>query len=545
MTGGSVEHVSSYDVLVDGQDLAQEHKDRIKEIRVANYLRLPDVCTLHITYPRGEGIDSMPFGVGKELEVRLGARQALAPVTLFQGQAVTVECEFGAGGCSALVRAYDRAHLLHRSRAARTFQNQTASDIVAKVVRDAGLTPKCDASGEPHDFIQQDNETDWDFMWRLADRIGFEVVAKGTVVHFRRPAAEAVTELEWPKTLRSFSPRVTAVQQVKEVTLLAHDPKTKQPIEVRAASPNQIAQIGVDRASVAGAFDGATVHVATEPVKSRAEGLALVQALLDKLANGYIAAHGIAPGNTKIRAGTQVRVSGVGQKFSGTYRVASCTHVLRGDGYETHFANSPSETILGALSASGGGSPSFGAQLVLGLVTNNDDPDGMGRVRVRYPALGADVEGTWARIATASAGNERGLLMLPVVGEEVLVGFEHGDTTRPYVLGSLFNGRDAPGDLLLQGKDGSFAVKSDKKIHTESQGDYTIKAGGKLVVDVAGKTSMSATGPFEIEGQSVSIAGNGEITIEAMTMLTLKCGPAQIQLSPSGVEISGPMINMG
>ena len=298
------------------------------------------------------------------------------------------------------MRAYDRAHLLHRSRAVRTFQNQTASDIVAKVVRDAGLTPKCDASGEPHDFVQQDNETDWDFIWRLADRIGFEVVAKGTVVYFRHPTPDAVTELEWPKTLRSFSPRVTAVQQVQEVTLLAHDPKTKQPIDVSASSPNQIAQIGVDRASVAGAFEDSRVHVATEPVKSRAEGLALVQALLDRLANGYIAAHGIAPGNTKIRAGTQVRVSGVGQKFSGTYRVASCTHVLRGDGYETHFANSPSETILGAIGAAGG-SPSFGAQLVLGLVTNNDDPDGMGRVRVRYPALGADVEGAWARIATS------------------------------------------------------------------------------------------------------------------------------------------------
>ena len=81
-------------------------------------------------------------------------------------------------------------------------------------------------------------------------------------------------------------------------------------------------------------------------------------------------------------------------------------------------------------------------------MTNNDDPDNLGRVRVKYPALGDDVEGAWARIATVSAGNARGLLMLPVVGEEVLVGFEHDDTTRPYVLGSLFNGVDMPGDDL-------------------------------------------------------------------------------------------------
>ena len=545
MTPRSEEHVSSYDVLVDGADISQDEKDRIKEIRVVNYLRLPDVCTIDVTYPRGEGIDSMPFAVGKDLEIRLGAREALAPVTLFQGQVVTIECEFGAGGCRGMVRAYDRAHLLHRSRAARTFQNQTASDIVEKIVREAGLTPKCDASGEPHDFVQQDNETDWDFMWRLAERVGFEVVAKGEVVNFRKPAPDAVTELEWPTSLRSFSPRVTAVQQVGEVTLRTHDPKTKQPIEASATSPNQLAQIGVDRASVADAFEKATVHVATEPVKSRAEGVALVQALLDKLANGYVAARGIAPGNTKIRAGAHVRVSGVGKRFSGTYRVASSTHVLRGDGYETHFANSPSDTLRDAVGSGASGAPAFGAQLVLGLVTNNDDPEHMGRVRVRYPALGDEVEGAWARVATLSAGKERGVLMLPVVGEEVLVGFEHGDTTRPYVLGSLFNGRDTPGDSLTQKSDGSFAVKSDTRIHTESKSDYTITAGGKLLVDVKDNASVKAMGAVEVDGQSVSLKANSDVTIEGMTKLTLKCGASQVELSPAGVKISGPLINMG
>jgi uncharacterized protein involved in type VI secretion and phage assembly len=209
----------------------------------------------------------------------------------------------------------------------------------------------------------------------------------------------------------------------------------------------------------------------------------------------------------------------------------------------------------------GSGQTSFGTQLVLGVVTNNDDPQNMGRVRVRYPALGPDAEGAWARIATASAGKERGMLMLPVVGEEVLVGFEHDDTTRPYVLGSLFNGQDLPGDGLLQGKDGSSALKSDKQIYTESKGDYTIKSGGKLIVQISdnvqetyqqdwngqiqGKASLKATQPFEIEGQNVSIKGQAQVNLEGTAMLTLKCGAAQIQLSSAGVQISGPIIQLG
>jgi len=545
MSPSAEKHVSSYDLLIEGQDLAREHKDRVKEIRVVDYLRLPDVCTIHISYPRGDGVDEMPFDVGKAIEVRLGAKEALAPVTLFKGQIVTLEPDFGAGGCSVAVRAYDRSHVLHRSRVTRTFQNQTSSDIVTKIVGEAGLSADCDASGDPHDYMQQDNETDWDFIWRLAERVGFEFVVDDTVAHFRKPEPEGAAELEWPETLRSFRPRLTAVQQVEKVTLLAHDPKTNQAIDVSVSSPNQIAQIGIDRASVAAAFDGASVHVASEPVKSRAEGEALAQALLDKLANGYIAAEGIAPGNPKIRAGATVKVTGIGTKFSGTYRVATSTHVLRGGGgYETHFANSPSHTILGAVGGAAA-SPSFGAQLVLGIVTNNDDPTDMGRVRVSYPALGSDVEGAWAPIAGPSAGDGRGLMMLPVAGEEVLVGFEHNDTTRPYVLGSLFNGVDKPGDDLLQGKGGSFAVVSDHKAFMQSAEDFTIKSGGKLVVEVSGEASVKAQQPLTLEGQNVSVKGNGDVSIEGMTTLTLKCGASQVQLSSSGVTISGPLINIG
>jgi phage protein D len=545
-------NVAIYSILVNGSVIDDELARVIREIKVQNYLRLPDMCTLAVGYEKGipgadQPIDSNPFDIGSTLEVKLGAADDLTTKSLFKGQIVSLELDFGPGGVELLVRGFDRSHILIRSRMARTFQNQTSSDIVEKIVQEAGFTADCDPSGDPHDFMQQDNETDWDFIWRLAERVGFEFVIEDMTAHFRKPVADDPVALEWPTTLRAFSPRVTATQQVKQVTLAAQDPKTKQAISAAASSANQIAEIGVDRDTVANAFSEADMHIATEPVKSQSEGTAVAQALLDKLANGYIAAEGVTDGNPSIKAGVAIQVTGLGNKYSGTYRVSAVTHVLRGGStYETRFANSAAHTLLGSVGGDRGGSVSdFGAQLVLGIVTNNADPDGMGRVRVKYPALGDDIEGAWARVASVSAGNGRGLTMLPVVGEEVLIGFEHEDTTRPYVLGSLFNGVDTPTDDLLQGEDGSFSLLSDHKVNVASTEDMMIKSSGKLTITVSGDISVTGNGNLNVEGQSVSIKADQDLSIEGTSSVTIKCGGSQIQVSNSGVTVSGPMISLG
>ena len=74
--------------------------------------------------------------------------------------------------------------------------------------------------------------------------------------------------------------------------------------------------------------------------------------------------------------------------------------------------------------------------------------------------------------------------MLPQPDEEVVIGFEHGDSRRPIVLGSTFNGKDKPGPDLLQNRDGSFAVLSNEKIHQHSKKDFEIKSDQNMIVEI-------------------------------------------------------------
>ena len=79
---------------------------------------------------------------------------------------------------------------------------------------------------------------------------------------------------------------------------------------------------------------------------------------------------------------------------------------------------------------------------MIGIVTDNQDPKGWGRVKVNTPWLSADHASDWARVVRPAAGAERGLEFLPEIDDEVLVGFEMGDMHHPYVLGGLWNGKD-------------------------------------------------------------------------------------------------------
>jgi len=162
--------------------------------------------------------------------------------------------------------------------------------------------------------------------------------------------------------------------------------------------------------------------------------------------------------------------------------------------------------------------------VIVGQVTNNQDPDGMARVKVKFPSLSDDDESAWARVAVPMAGKDRGTYFLPEVGDEVLVAFEHGSADFPYVLGCLWNGKDQPPESNTDGGNNNRTIKS-RSGHifrlNDKDGDEKIE-----IIDKSGNNKIT----IQTSDNTLTIQADSDITIQSKT--------GKLKLSGNGVEIT-------
>lgn len=164
---------------------------------------------------------------------------------------------------------------------------------------------------------------------------------------------------------------------------------------------------------------------------------------------------------------------------------------------------------------------SLAAGVVIGVVTNNVDPEGMARVKVKFPWLTDLDESFWARVAAPMAGNDRGIYFLPEVDDEVLVMFAHGDVRFPYIIGSLWNGKDKAPAGNEDGENNVRLIKS-RSGHVIKLDDTKGKERIELI-DAMGRNRIAidtATRCITIEADRdiVLAAPNGAITLAANTI---------------------------
>jgi phage protein D/phage baseplate assembly protein gpV len=552
MTATAQQHVASCEIRADGALIDDTLASMLTEVRVRDSLSLPASALLKFADPQLRRLDSHPLQLGSELVVAMGAIGAGAPVKVFKGEVVAHEPEFDQEGITIVIRAYDKAHRLQRARKVRTFQQVSASDMVRTIAGEAGLTGSAESTGFVHEFFQQSAETDREFIRRLERRYDFEFVMEDGRYAFRKAGegrGEVALEYGKPELL-SFRPRLTAAEQLETVEVRGWDPKAMQAITGTASNGADPGAIGVQRSKVATTYPGTSL-VADRTLEESGEAGTLAKAALDRRAAQFVEAEGACVGSPAIRAGKRLRITGLGTKLSGEYHVTSATHVMRSvtGTYQSHFQIS-GRSERGLLDLMHPPEKRDWAQhVVVGVVTNNNDPDGMGRVRVKFPALDEGLDSAWARVLTHNAGNERGIFMVPQPNDEVVVAFENGDTRRPLVIGSVFNGKNVVGDELLARRDGTFVVAADKQGHVHTKEDLTLKSDQKLIVQVTsdheektdGNVSQEAGGGAKLKvGSSYEVEAGAGITIKGATIAVEAQGSLKLKGATVDIEASGP-----
>ena len=222
----------------------------------------------------------------------------------------------------------------------------------------------------------------------------------------------------------------------------------------------------------------------------------LAEAIAARIAGGFAEVEAQILGNPRIRSGIAIRLRGFGAPFDGRYTVTETRHEFSSEqGYTTTLtvSDTSDRSLLGVgtrpeLAAAGLAVPGVVSALVSDVSGSDAGQDG--RVRLTFPSLSDDYVSGWARLAQPGAGAERGAVVLPEVGDEVLVAFESGRFDRPVVLGGLYNGKDLP-----QGGWGSF-VDSGSVVRRS----FTSRTG--MVVEFLEKTGRGVAPHLHERGRA-------------------------------------------
>ncbi len=627
-------------IVVDGSEISDDVKQKLVRTLVDTHLHLPDMFEIIFQDSENAVIGDLSIKIGSKVDVYGGAPSDSSAKCLIKGEVTAIEGDYEGTVLHTVIRGYEKAHRMQRFTRTRAFVDMKDSDIAKQIAGAYSFTDtNVDDTRTTHKHISQVAQTDWDFLKFRAQEIGYEVgVAEGTFF-FRKPsgskddgglggladaAAGAVAgavgagggppTLTFGDTLMSFRPRLSAAGLTSDVEVRVWDPKTADVIVgstgVKSGTadlsgspkPDEMAGMFNDlpfpipqlpkipgMPSLGSSPSNTARVVCDRPVDrdSAADAAAseMAKGVAEHVGSTFAEAEGYTYGNPDIQAGKPVKIEGVPEEFKGTWFVTNARHtfVPNEGGYRTDFVVSGrhDRSLLGltTLGRTNGARPVING-FVCGVVTNNSDPDQLGRVKLAFPTFTSTYESDWARVVQLGMGKKWGALFTPEVGDEVLVGFEFNDPRRPYVIGGLINGNNehellssavaGSGPMAHVAQRGIVTPTGNRIIFDDDQlpaaplptkSAITISdKDGKMTIVVDKKngeiqiTADSTMPPSKISieqkgtGGQISVKAAGDVSIEAAApgQLSLKGGAGvSIDAGPGLVEVKGSMIKLG
>ena len=496
-------------------------------------------------------------------------RQGGDPLFLGVVARVSARKESLDGGCLC-VSGFSTTYLLENGENCHSWLDWTLADIVGELCAKAGVRLLANPENrDPVGYVCQYNESDFDFIRRLAWKYKEWLYYDGTRLVFGKPGLPDAVGLEFERNLVSFETGVqTLARPAKVFSYVSKDDRGMA--EPTPDRPSGLDELGhkAFRASMelfrepALQYAHSRVHHMKEMelyVKKKQEAETAESHYIECSTRGVWLPVGSV---VKLSCSFGKRLGSVVNAAMGEFLIIDVTHDVGDDRfYGNRFRAIPAV----ARSLPFGDVGRSVAETQVARVISNADPGGKGRVQVQMNWQTGGMRTGWIRVMTPDGGGSdsvsanRGFVFIPEVGDHVLVGFRHGDPNRPYVMGSLFNGRTGKGGgegnccksittrsgCSLTLNDGEGSVTLHDKVDNDRNGSVELNFDGagnhKL------KATSTATTSVGKKGESVlTMDSNGVIDLSGKSKVSIKVGGNVIEINgeENTINLTAQAINI-
>lgn len=468
--------------------------------------------------------------VGRDLYVGFGERNT--DDNAFQGIVTEVGLQQQEGSWGKLIlKGKSITCLLDAGASYLSYEKMTLSDIVNQCV-EYTTSYRLDIQKNPHHtdeiaYMCQYGESGFEFINRLSAEYGEWFFYNGKEICFGRPGKQKNIELVYGSNLSSmsYSMQVLPVHAEQYSYKSSDDEVLLSPFPSNVQGASSLTQTALKRSGELYAKPAKQPAVIRINDKSELDAHVKVQKSKIAASTMLLTANGDSP---KVLIGNFVTIklskkTGTGYEDHGEYLVTKVSHFLTGTGaYKNTFEAIPSSNEVIPFSA-----PKPVAQTQMATVTDNNDPKGMGRVRVQMLwQQESDQKTDWIRVMTPDAGSSsevsknRGHVFIPEVDDQVMIAFRYNDPSRPFVLGSLFHGINGAGGKT----DNNFKTIKTKSGHTlefnDTQGQESItitdKNNNVITLDTnASSITISAPESISITAKNIDLTAKENISMTA------------------------------
>lgn len=565
-----------------------------KQIKTVNRIAISQYHNWHHTFEVGlplediEGQDKTGFSqtrnlIGKNIKITLSKVNGGETFNQFNGIVTDISIARHSGtGADVIFKGYSPTVLLDDGENSKCFNGKSVSQIVGEVARGypKELSVKANVSPDTKfEFVMQYRETNYAFLSRLANETGKWFYYDGKEVQFGKLNNTNKVDLKLGNDLSHFDLGI----RVKPLKFndSSYDYLNNSVVKVQSGS---LQVTGLDQLSnellkkSEQLFGKDTSALPYFKVKNQSELKEFSTVKKSASAGNLSVVTGVSY-NPRLKIGSKIDISSNDlDKEStsyGSFIVISISHFADSLGvYQAKFEAVTSNIVVPPTNPHVN-YPVCESQTA--VVTDNNDPDGHGRVKVKFPWM-PDVETPWIRIVNHHAGKNKGFQFIPEVDDEVLVFFENNNPSRPFVMGALYHGKanhkdrndsdnlvktirtvsgneikfydkDGEEEILIHNKDSqnhiTLSLKDDGKITIKSKNkmellakEILIEAENKLTMK-SKETMVSGKNKIEVLTEKDCIIKSADTKIETQKNLTMKAGVKAELKAAAGLDLDG------